>query len=316
MPSSYSNDILQRIYYDQSNPHGYGSINGLYTTAKKLDNGITKKYVRNWLRSQDVYTLHAPLKRRFLRRKTIVPGLYHQLQTDLVDMSSLSKQNNGFKYLLTAIDVFSRKAFVLPLKRKTGKEVKTALAEIFKNYPPVKYLQSDLGTEFYNQIVKDYLKRMNIKLFSTSSDTKSSIVERFNKTLKQRMFKYFTANDTVRYLPVLQDFVEAYNNRNHRSIGIAPNNVTYKNERDVWNKQYGALKKRFRKAKFNYSVGDKVRISKLSRVFRKGYLPTFTTEIFLIGERLGTSPVTYLLRDQNNDPLVGAFYEPELQLVI
>ncbi len=313
MQSSYSDEVLNRLYYD---PGGYGSINELYKTSKALDNTLTKRYVKRWLLKQDAYTLHTPLKRRFLRRKTIVPGLYHQLQIDLVDLSSISKQNSGFKFLLVALDVFSRKAFVLPLKRKTGLEVKTALSEIFTNYPPVKYIQSDLGKEFYNRAVRDYLKKMGIKLFSTSSDTKSSLVERFNRTLKARMFRYFTANDTVRYIHVLQDFVDAYNNRKHRSIGLAPNEVTYKNEKAVWNKQYAKYMKQYRKAKFKYSVGDRVRISKLARTFRKGYLPTFTTELFTVHDRLATSPVTYLLKDKSNDVLVGSFYEPELQLVL
>lgn len=313
MESSYCNEILERIYYDPWQPQGFGSIDGLYRSAKAIDKKITKTCVRNWLHSQDVHTLHFPSRRHFRRRKTIVPGLYHQMQIDLVDLSSLSKQNSGFKFLLVAIDLFSRKAFVLPLKRKTGIEVRNALVEIFKNYPPVRYLQSDLGTEFYNKQVKEYLRKMRIKLFSTSSDTKSSLVERFNRTLKGRMFKYFTANNTVRYIHVLQDFVDSYNNRKHRSINIAPNEVTYKNEREIWSYQYS--KHNTSPIRFNYSKGDIVRISKLARTFKKGYLPTFSSEQFIVHHRFATRPVTYSLKDMTGNVLIGSFYEAELVLV-
>jgi transposase InsO family protein len=315
LQSSYFDAILREIYYDQEHPQGYGSIHGLYQAAKKIEKTVTRSYVRNWLQAQDVYTLHAPLRRRFLRRKTLAPGMFYQMQMDLVDLSNISKQNRGYKFLLTAIDIFSRKAFVLPLKSKKATTVRDAIAEIFTNYPPVRFLQCDDGLEFHNRLVKTYLASRNIRMFSTSSDVKAAIVERFNRTLKQRMFKYFTANDTVTYIDVLQKFVSAYNNRSHRAIGVAPNEVTHKNQNEVWKRQYRRYFIGYRKTTFKYNVDDRVRISKLARQFRKGYLKTYTEETFIVHNRIATVPVTYKLRDTADNVLIGSFYEPELQLV-
>ena len=201
----------------------------MYHAAKHITLDITLSYVKRWLLTQNVFTLHAPLRRRFLRRKTVVPGLYHQMQMDLVDLSCIKNKNKGYRFLLTAIDVFSRKAFVVPLKTKKGVEVKKAIAHICSNYPPVKFLQTDKGGKCYNHVMKSYLDEHNIISFSTSSDPKASIVERFNKTLKQRMFKYYSANKTLTYIPILQNLVSAYN-RKHSSIGTTPNQVTLANQ--------------------------------------------------------------------------------------
>ena len=273
----------------------------MYHAAKRTTLDITLSYVKRWLLTQNVFTLHAPLRKHFVRRKTVVPGLYYQMQMDLVDLSGIKDRNKGYKYLLTAIDVFSRKAFVVPLKNKKDIEVKNAIAYIFSNYPLVQYVQTDSGREFYNSVVKSYLDEHNITLFSTSSDPKASIIERFNKTLKQHMFKYFTANKTLTYIPILQKLVSAYNNRKHRNIGTAPNLVTLGNQSEIWKKQYQNYFTGYRKGKFKYLVGDNVRISKLARQFRKGYLPTFTDEIFIVHDRLTTVPVMYKLRDHTGE---------------
>lgn len=314
--SSYFDEILREIYYDHAHPQGFGSIHGLYLAAKSVDDAITKTYVRRWLYAQHVYTLHAPLRKRFLRRKTLAPGLYYQMQMDLVDLTNISSKNKGYKFLLTAIDVFSRRAFVVPLKSKKDTIVLEGISKIFANYPPPKYVQTDEGKEFYNRLLAKYLADRNIRLFSTSSDTKCAIVERFNRTLKQRMFKYFTAKNTVVYIDALEKFVDAYNARKHSSIGISPNEVTYKNQAEIWRRQYHKYFIGYRRASFKYSLNDSVRVSKMARQFRKGYLPTFTDEIFLIHDRIASVPVTYKLRDSNQQVLIGSFYEPELQLVL
>ena len=165
------NHLLASIYTDIKNPASYGSAERLYRAAKLQDSRITHGVVNQWLKSNTAYTLHKPLKRKFLRRKTIAPGIYHQLQIDLVDLSRLRTRNKNIRYLLTAIDIFSRKAFAIPLKTKSGPDVLHALKTLFSSYPYVKYIQADQGKEFFNKHVKDYLKEKNIKLFYTSSDT-------------------------------------------------------------------------------------------------------------------------------------------------
>ena len=315
MSSLSFDEDLRSIYLNPKHPASYSSLRSVYDALRKLRPGVKKADVKSWLESLDVYTLHAPVRRRFQRRKVIAPGPYYQLQADLVDLSNISRQNGGYKFLLTAIDVFSRKAFAVPLKSKREHEVKDAFSVIFNAYPVVKYLQTDLGTEFYNKTVRSYLKDKGIKLFSTSSDTKCALVERWNRTLKQRMFKYFTANDTVRYIDVLPDLLDSYNNRRHSVLGVSPNEVNEDNARIIYLRQYKKYLSRHRRVHFVYRVGDHVRISKLNHVFRKGYLPGYQKEVFTVSRRLGTVPATYKLKDLDGEELLGSFYQKELQRV-
>ena len=138
------------------------------------------------------------------------------------------------------IDVLSKYAWVKPLKNKTGKEVVKAFDSSLKtrNRQPLT-LQTDRGGEFYNGTLQQWLKNKGINHFSTEGDGKTSIVERFNRTLKGRMYRYFTAANTLKYSDVLLDLVNQYNADRHRSIGMAPKDVTLKNERQVWQTLYG-----------------------------------------------------------------------------
>jgi len=108
---------------------------------------------------------------------------------------------------------------MLPLKDKTGKSVADAFKEIFKKSKrkPEK-LWTDKGREFYNKHVKE----LGVDIYSTEKEEKSSVIERWNRTMKEKMFKYFTANNTNKYVNVLDDFVESYNNTRHSSIKMTP----------------------------------------------------------------------------------------------
>jgi len=138
----------------------------------------------------------------------------------------------------------------------------------------------------------------------------------FNRTLKNRLFKYFTSYNTLSYLPILDNLVNSYNNTIHRSIGLAPNKVTKQNEKKVWDFQYKKYLKQYIRNKYKFELGDYVRISKLHRIFRKGYLPSYQEEYFKIYDRLGTKPETYKLIDMNGEILQGSFYTEELQKII
>ena len=92
-------------------------------------------------------------------------------------------------------------------------------------------LQSDKGTEFLNSTFQSMLRRCRIKFYiSENEDLKAAVVERFNKTLKTKMFRYFTHANTRRYLDVLDNLLHSYNNTHHRSIGMAPSEVNADNE--------------------------------------------------------------------------------------
>ena len=226
---------------------------------------------------------------------------------DLVDMQAFSKFNRGIKYLLAVIDVFSKYGWLVPLKDKMGKSVASALKTIFKERQPEK-MWEDKGREFYNENVKSL-----VELYSTENEEKSSVVERWIRTMKERMWKYFTDNNTNHYVDVLPDLVNGYNNTRHSSIKMTPVEASKKkNELTVWRTLYPDHLE-IHNIKPEFSVGDKVRISKKKKTFEKGYTTRWTEEIFTIIEVKRTSPVTYKIADLNGEEIKGSFYEPELQ---
>ena len=157
---------LSEIYY---NPARVGSFGGVKTLSKASN----RKDVKQWLSTQEAYTLHKPIRRKYKRRKMICVGVDHLWQCDLVDMSSLANHNDGFKYLLTCIDCFSRYAWVVPIKNKTSKAVTDAFATIIDIRKPT-YLQSDKGSEFLNSSFQNLLRSNDIHFYTFPKMTTSS----------------------------------------------------------------------------------------------------------------------------------------------
>jgi len=260
----------------------------------------------------DAYTLHKTARLRFSRRKTYSKGIADLFQIDLVDLSNISSFNNGYRYLLTCIDVFTKRAWAIPVKTKSARDVTSAFEEILTE--TCNMVQSDKGTEFLNSSFQSMLRRYDIKFYtSENEDIKAAIVERFNRTLKMKMYRYFTARNTRRYVDVLDDLLHSYNHTYHRSIGMAPVEVNAANENEVRARLYPVKPKSY---KWKYGVGDKVRITMQRQPFRKGYLGRWSKEIFEIDARLPTMPVTYRLKDLGGEAIKGKFYEPEIQKVI
>jgi hypothetical protein len=295
---------MKEIYYDPTNSTSFGGVRSL----TRQTNANAKK----WLSSQDTYTLHKPIRRKFPRRKTFAKGIDDLFQADLADMQNVSRYNNGYRYILTCIDVFSKRAFAIPLKDKRGPSVAEAFEKIFTERTPV-FLQTDRGTEFLNSQVQSVFRKYNIKHYSSFNyDIKAACVERFNRTIKTKLFRYFTHSHSNRWVDVLPSFIESYNKSFHRTIGMAPNEVTIENTQQVADRMYPAKTP----PNYKFHVGDHVRISKYKNVFTKGYLQNWTDEIFKIAVRHSTSPVTYGLVDLLQEDIKGKFYEPELQLVV
>ena len=267
--------------------------------------------MKKWLGKQDVYTLHKPLKHRFPTRRVLVSRIDDQWQADLVDMQKLKSINKNIKYILTVIDIFSKYAWAIPIKNKTGDEITNAFKEIFKDRIPGK-LHTDKGLEFLNSKTQSLLKNKKIHWFSTENETKAQVVERFNRTLKNKMYRYFTANNTKKWIDVIDDLVYNYNNSYHRSIKMTPvEGSKLENSKTVYKNLYPHSPEA---DSGKFKVGDRVRISVKRKSFRKGYLPNFTTEIFIIDKILNTTPETYKLKDMNNEDIIGSFYDGELVL--
>ena len=277
--------------------------------------GISIRRAKRILAHELGYTLHKPTRRRFPTLRVLVFGPDEQWAADLVDVQKLKRENRGTNYLLTVVDVFSKYAWVLPIKQKTGPQVAAALATLFKTSKrsPQK-LQTYDGKEFYNKHVTKVLKDNDVHHFSTAGDTKASVVERFNRTFKQRLYRYITTYNTLKYLSSLPQLVRGYNASFHRSIGMAPQEVDNNNAEEVWDRLYPHSKKKKKKTAFK--VGDRVRLNKKHRTFKKGYLPGWTEEVFLVTQaRLDGNVPTYRISEWDDTPIKGTFYEQDLQKV-
>ena len=303
------------LYEDPAQP---GALGGVEPFARA--HGLSVAKARQILSGVLSHTLHKPRRRRFPTRPTLVFGVDEQWQMDLVDMQKLSKWNQGVKYLLTVIDVFSKRAWAEPLKNKSGPEMVKALERLRKKLHPHRPLrvQTDDGKEFFNKLVQAWFKKQGWHHWSSKGDTKASVVERWHRTLKERMYRAFTARNTLKYLDLLPQLVHTYNRTPHGSTGVAPVDVTWRNEKQVWNRLYGGrlgTKPSNKTAKLK--VGDRVRLNKKHRAFKKGYLPGWTEEVFVVRRVMDhATPVTYQVNEWDGTPIKGTFYAQDLQKVL
>lgn len=300
------NGNMEQVYYEPSHAGSFGGVKALIRYS-----GAPTRTVQGWLREQDAYTLHKPIRKKFLRRKTFSKGINDMFQSDLCDMIKLSRYNDNMKYILTCICVYSKFAWAVALPDKRGPTVASALEKIFAERTP-NYLQTDEGTEYYNSQVAVVLKKYNIKHYSSlNRDVKCAVIERFNRTIKTRMYRYFTRFNTLRWVDVLPNLIESYNNTFHRSIQMAPSEVNAANEEIVGRRLYPVKPKPV----WKFNLQDTVRISRLKQVFEKGYVQNWSDELFTVVERFPTFPVTYGIADMNGERIKGRFYSEELQKV-
>ena len=231
-------------------------------------------------------------------------------------MQSLSKKNKGIKYLLCAIDLYSKYAFVIPLKDKKGSSILNASDKIIKKYnrKPNK-IWVDQGGEFYNIIFKKWLSDNDIIMYSTYNEGKSVVAERFIRTLKGKLYKHMTAIGKNVYYNVLDDVVNEYNNTKHSTIKMKPidvrdttksSSLERNNNKRVYIDEHNEKRSRFK-------VGDRVRMSKFKNIFAKGYTPNWSKEIFIVDKINDTVPYRYNLKDLNDEEIIGSFYDQELQ---
>ena len=211
--------------------------------------------------------------------------------------------------MLTVIDLFSRFAWAVPLKDKTGPAVRDAFQHIVRTSgrKPEK-LWVDEGKEFYNRSLKKWLADHDIEMYSTHNEGKAVVIERFNRTLKSRMWRHFTAQSKHVYIDALPKLLSQYNNTVHRSIGMNPTEAS-QNAREPFVQRpsvHVAPRPKF-------EVADQVRVTVNKRHFERGYTPNWTEEVFVVHDVQRTTPVTYRVHDLMDEPIDGTFYEQQLQ---
>ena len=243
--------------------------------------------------------LHKPIIRNF-RKRTVYSGFKDNIfGADLADVQLIRKFNKGFRFLLCVIDIFSKYAWVVPLKHKKGISIVDASQKIDDSNRKRNKIWVDKGSEFYNNSFKKWLKDNDIEIYSIHNEGKSLAVERFMRTLKTKIYKYLTSVSKNVYIDKLDDIVDNHNNTYHRTIKMKPV--------DVKDNTYIDFKK-----EVNHKVGDHLRISKYKNIFAKGYTPNWSEEVLVASKLKNAVPWTYVINDLSGEE-IGTFYEKELQ---
>ena len=276
---AYHKDLINRTEADKvlrdkayniaSNPEYDGYQRGLVSMVykffdkKSMGSGINTTKPSSSILADE---LHKPVIKKFEKRKVYSQFKDNIWGVDLADMQSLSRKNKGIKYLLCAIDLFSKYVFVIPLKDKKGISIVNAFDKIIKqsNRKPNK-IWVDQGGEFCNNVFKKWLSDNDIIMYSTYNEGKSIVAERFIRTLKNKLYKHMTATGKNVYYDVLDNIVNEYNNTKHNTIKMKPKDAGNNNKR-VYIDEHNEKRSRFK-------VGDRVRISKFKNIFAKEYTP-------------------------------------------
>jgi len=338
---SYYLDQLYKNPSTQAN-----SIEGLYKNAINTKNNvdgfdITKDEVRRYLFQQPAYQKIQPIPKLRQEKKTVVIGRNIKWQMDLITMSSYSSNNDGYHYLFTIIDVFSKYAFVFPIQTKEAMEVANILEILFENGIKPKILLSDNGSEFKNAIVKHTCQRYQVYQITNFPYTPLGIIERFNKTIKNKLFAFMNIAKTMRYIDVLQLLVQNYNHTIHSTIKQKPMYVhlcdmKQKHCKLVNEQVYNQLK--FIDEKHNANIlnyinvlerDDSVRIVsylnprlkakdqfKLYKQFHKIKNPNWTEEIFKVSQVFHDGYIIkYKVVDRDGKEYQRKYYHHQLLLI-
>lgn len=318
---------LEKVYQDPSRPGSFSGPEKLYRAVR--DEGkyvIGRTRIKKWLQSQDEYTTNRSIRRKFPVNRVVVQGIDAIFDTDLMDFQRLSSRNDGFRYVLLMIDIFSRFVWARPLKSKSGKDVGKQIDDIFKQGRTPVSIRSDGGQELDNKDVNAVWKKWGVKHYITHNQPQANYAERSIKTIKSKLYKYMKRNKTWKYIDVLQNVVKGYNNTKHRSLGMAPAEISTRNEMDSRVMQYVIRQKGLRKkttkkitAKkkpFKLKLGDTVRIPFTKGKFDREYDERFSPEVYKITNRYRRQGINvYSLEDLGKEKIQGTFYQDELQKV-
>jgi transposase InsO family protein len=308
---------IRRFYSTPGHPTAYSAPR---TVARHF--GISEKRAKEILEHHDGYNLH----REYKRPKQFNPYYVHsrrkQVQCDLIDISRLAAENDGTRFLLLLIDIFTKKVWLYPLPSKKATDMETVFKkwlDSLQTKPEI--VKSDLGVEFKNRKIQSLLREHGIEWQPAHGTLKAAIAERANKTLQILIYKHLSTHETLRYIDQLDNLVRTYNRRPHRTLeGMTPSAADLpRNEarvQQIFHHRYQQLGRNRSIPKF--AVGNIVRVKtdphKISQN-RRAYAEQFTGEYFKIVRinRTMAVPMYYLRSINNNDMIEGAFYGEELQ---
>ncbi len=240
---------MRNLYRNLNKGGSYQSADKLYETVKregKFD--LSLRQIEKFLRGEDTYTLNKEVRRKFQTNSIPITGINTVWEADLADLYKFQRYNDGYRYILGCIDSFSRKLYVRPLKTKRAADMVSALKEIFAEAgTKPRSIRSDRGSEFTNHVVSEYLRNNKIGHVYTSNLSQAAFIERCWKSLKKRMIKYMEDKKTKKYIDVLDQLVQGYNNTFHSVIGMTPNEVAREKHAEAYYNMLLDAKRRKRK---------------------------------------------------------------------
>ena len=259
--------------------------------------------------------LHHEYKKPSKYLKVQIFGKDNTWGCDLADMVKKSSDDEKFRYILVCIDLYTRYGWAIPMIDKKQETLRESFEQIFENDQRIPdYIWFDKESAIKSKYFDKFLKENDIKLYHTENEGKSVFAERFIRTLKNKMWKYFTAVGNQKWNnALLQKIVNEYNNTVHSSIHVTPKEASEKPElvKEI-NEQHNHENDNL-KEKIKFKIGDKVRIFKYKNKFEKGYETKWTKEIFIVDRIYYTKPITYSLRDLNGEKILGRMYGNEMQ---
>jgi hypothetical protein len=307
---------LKDIYYKAKSPVAYASQGKLWRFIKsdpKRPIGIDIKTLKSWLEKQDTHNVFKTPPKDFPTEGIVVEYPDQMWDCDIMVMED-APANRGYRYVICFIDLFTRYLWVRPLKKKTALESAKALESVLEEGRKCDIIRTDDGGEFGGAF-RDALKKHGIQHRKAYGANKANYVERVQRTIQTKLYKYFYAENTRNFIDVIDAIVEAYNNATHGSTGVAPAKINKDNYVEIYEKLYiPQLHKRAAKTPiYSFDIGDLVRISLTRGAFVKGYTQKFTEELFRVKNKIPSDPPRYRLEDLHREDIKGSFYAEDLQ---
>ena len=290
-------------------------LDKLYEDIKSVPSYSAK--IADFLRQHDVHGPYQRIRKRiFPRRRVITRYPLEYCMADLIEYPRAKFVNRGYKFILILIDCFTKVIWAVPMKEKSAKWTSDAFMSIFKTFDEFpKNLITDGGLEFFNSLVHQVFDSFGINHFKLQTKTswKASIVERAIQTIKSRLEKYFAKTNSRKWIDIIGQVVENYNNTPHRSIGMAPLAVNEDNRETVYKRLYPNSSITII---CKLHIGDKVRKKLEKTIFEKGYSKKWSDEIFIISKSRQSQGVCwYKLQNLSGEPIPGIWYYYNLILV-
>lgn len=306
---------LKKIYFNKKAAKG-----ALASSAKELADATKRKRIslksaQNFLNSIDSYTKHRRVIHKVnKRRKIISHGIHDLMSVDIMEIARYYRANKGYRYILVAVLVFSKKLFIRFMKKKSAYEVTRAFKEILKKSGPIKRLHSDEDTAMMSGEFQALLEKHSIRhQYSNTDFSKAANAEVYIREIHRWIERYRSAHGTNKFYHWLPLKVRQYNNSPHRSTGVAPNKVTYSNESKIFEKLNPELFEPRKKIEFKFNVGDYVKFVQKPSYFRHQYYGTTSKGVHRIIARYAFDPPVYQLKDVANDAVLAqTFYASQL----